>query len=185
MALTESTMLPLGTEAPDFELTDVLSGNSIKLEDVRGEDATVVMFICAHCPYVKNIEEEISVMVQQYQKIGVGFVGISSNDIAAYPEDAPDGLRAQAKLNDFEFPYLFDESQEIARAYQAACTPDFYLFNYELKLVYRGRFDSSTPGNNEPVTGDELRLAITHLLEEEPIPEKQLPSLGCSIKWKD
>ncbi len=184
MALTESSMMPLGTSAPDFELTDVVSNISFSLEDIRGEEGTLMMFICAHCPYVKNIEEEISVMVKQYKRLGIGFAGISSNDIESYPEDAPDGLRSQAKAVDFEFPYLFDETQEIAKAYGATCTPDFFLFNEKMKLVYRGRFDSSTPGNTDPVTGDDLRLAITHLLELQEIPEKQHPSMGCGIKWK-
>ncbi|MEM9340441.1 MAG: thioredoxin family protein [Bacteroidota bacterium] len=185
MALKESNMMPLGTKASAFELVDVVSNITFSLEDIRGEEGTLVMFICAHCPYVKNIEEELSVMAKQYKNLGIGFVGISSNDAASYPEDAPDGLRDQAKKVGFEFPYLYDETQEVAKAYDVACTPDFFLFNDQLSLVYRGRFDSSTPGNTDPISGDDLRLAITHLLEYQKIPEEQHPSVGCSIKWKE
>ena len=184
MAAAESNMLPLGTIAPDFDLPDAISGKNFTLEDVRQEYGLVVMFICAHCPYVKNIEEEIAVIAHQYSQQKIGFVAISSNDVNAYPEDAPEGLKAQAEEFEFCFPYLYDESQEIAKAYQAACTPDFFVFDEDLKLIYRGRFDASTPGNPEPVTGDELVNALENHLEDEPIIEDQKPSIGCSIKWK-
>jgi peroxiredoxin len=185
MAATSSNMMPLGTEAPDFNLLDVVSGQYKTLEDVRDEYGLVVMFLCAHCPYVQNIEEEISVVAQQYMKQKIGFVAISSNDIVAYPGDAPEGLKKQAEEFDFSFPYLFDETQEVAKAYQAACTPDFYLFDEDMKCVYRGRFDSSTPGNAEPVSGDDLVQAMELHLDDEPPIEQQMPSMGCNIKWKE
>lgn len=184
MALTESSMIPLGTEAPDFSLKDAISGETKTLADVKSEKGLVVMFICAHCPYVKHIEEEIEVISHQYVKHGIGFVAICSNDAENYPEDAPEKLVEQAENCDFNFPYLVDETQEVAKAYQAVCTPEFYLFDEALKCVYRGRFDESTPGNNEPVSGEELKEAIENLLEGEPPLEVQHPSAGCNIKWK-
>ncbi len=184
MALTPSTMMPLGTDAPDFNLTDVITNKNRSLADVRGEEGLVVMFICAHCPYVKNIEEELGIVARHYQHLGVGFVGISSNDVENYPEDNPEGLKLQAEKHGFDFPYLYDETQEVAKAYDAACTPDFYLFDADLKCVYRGRFDESTPGNNEPVTGEDLSEAIDALIDGQPALKEQLPSIGCNIKWK-
>ena len=184
MALAESNMMPLGTEAPDFNLEDVVSGKHFTVGDVRQEYGMLVMFICAHCPYVKNIEDEIAVIAKQYQNSKIGFVAISSNDPEAYPEDSPEGLRKQAEEFEFAFPYLYDETQEVAKAYDAMCTPEFYLFDEELKLIYRGRFDASTPGNPEPVTGENLIEAIERHLEDEPVVEAQHPSMGCSIKWK-
>lgn len=184
MSLTPSSMMPLGTKAPDFNLLDVISNTTKSLEAVNGEEGLVVMFICAHCPYVKNLEEELSVVASHYQHLGVEFVAISSNDVANYPEDAPSELRKQAEEHDFSFPYLYDESQEVAKAYQAECTPDFFLFDKDLSCIYRGRFDSSTPGNNEPVSGDDLSTAIDALLDGEHVLEDQSPSIGCNIKWK-
>lgn len=184
MPAVESTMMPLGTSAPEFTLSDVLSGEKKTIHDVKGEHGLVVMFICAHCPYVKNLQEELSIVSRKYMKQGVGFVAIASNDINQYPEDGPEGLREQAEENEFDFPYLFDETQEVAKAYAAACTPDFFFFDKELKCIYRGRFDSSTPGNNEPVSGEDLIAAIDAYLEGEPLPLDQRPSIGCSIKWK-
>jgi len=177
-------MMPLGTIAPDFDLQDVVSGKQFTVEDVCQEYGMLVMFICAHCPYVKNIEDEIAVIAKQYQDSKIGFVAISSNDAAAYPDDAPEGLKKQAEEFEFAFPYLYDESQEAAKAYDAVCTPEFYLFDEDLKLIYRGRFDASTPGNPEPVTGESLIEAIERHLEDEPVVENQYPSMGCSIKWK-
>ncbi len=185
MAAVESNMLPLGTEAPDFELMDVVSGEYYSLDSLRGDYGLLIMFICAHCPYVKNIEEEIAIVSRQYTDSKIGFAAISSNDATAYPEDSPEGLKRQAELIEFRFPYLYDETQAVAKAYQAACTPDFYLFDEDLKLIYRGRFDASTPGNPEPVTGDSLIEAIERHLEDEPNVDPQHPSIGCSIKWKD
>jgi peroxiredoxin len=184
MAAIESEMIPLGSKAPEFSLKDVISGEVKSLPDVRGTHGFVVMFLCAHCPYVKNLQEELGLISKQYQKMGIGFVAIASNDVASYPEDGPEGLREQAMENDFDFPYLLDETQEIAKAYQAVCTPDFFLFDNRDQCVYRGRFDSSTPGNNEPVSGDDLIAAMDALLDGEPVPETQFPSIGCSIKWK-
>jgi len=177
-------MLPLGTIAPGFDLQDVISGENKTVKEVIGEEGLVVMFLSAHCPYVKHLEEEISFVAEKYQHKGIGFVAISSNNVESHPEDAPEKLQEQADEQGFEFPYLYDESQEVAKAYQAACTPDFYLFDKELKCVYRGRFDAATPGNDEPVTGDELKDAMDSLLDEEPIFEEQKPSMGCNIKWK-
>lgn len=184
MALTESNMMPLGTLAPDFHLLDVVSGQHMGMEDIRQEYGLLVMFICAHCPYVKNIEDDIAVVAKQYSASKIGFAAISSNDAMAYPEDGPEGLRKQAAEFEFCFPYLYDETQEVAKAYNAACTPEFYLFDEDLKLIYRGRFDASTPGNPEPVTGENLIEAIERHLEDEPLLETQHPSIGCNIKWK-
>ncbi len=185
MTQTASTMMPLGTQAPDFSLPDVISNETKTLTDIRGEYGLVVMFICAHCPYVKNIEEELGIVSRQYVEEGIGFVAVSSNDVEVYPEDTPDKLKEQAENADFNFPYLYDESQEVAKAYAAACTPDFFFFDADLNCVYRGQFDSSTPGNDEPVTGDALRVAINNMLDEKPPLEDQKPSLGCNIKWKN
>lgn len=184
MAAAESNMMPLGTKAPDFNLQDVTTNDFYTLEDVKKEYGVVVMFICAHCPFVQNIEEEIAVVARQYSDLKIGFVAISSNDATAYPDDAPEGLKAQAEELDFSFPYLYDEDQEVAKKYQAACTPDFFVFDEDLKCIYRGRFDASTPGNPEPVTGDDLVNALEAHLEDEPVMEDQKPSIGCSIKWK-
>lgn len=184
MAVTPSTMMPLGTQAPDFNILDVVSGEKKTLDDVKGEKGLVVMFICAHCPYVKHLEEEIAFVSEKYQRKGIGFVAISSNDAAAYPDDAPEKLLEQAEENDFDFPYLYDRTQEVAKSYDAACTPDFYLFDADLKCVYRGRFDASTPGNEEPVTGEDLREAMDQLLDGAPVYEDQKPSMGCNIKWR-
>lgn len=185
MALTPSAMMPLGTVAPDFNLLDVTTGKKLSINDVKGDEGLVVMFICAHCPYVINLEEELSIVAKNHQQFGVGFVAISSNDADSYPDDHPDKLKEQAEEHDFSFPYLYDETQEVAKAYDAACTPDFYLFDKNLECIYRGRFDASTPGNNEPVTGYDLTAAINALLDGESPIESQFPSMGCSIKWKD
>lgn len=184
MARTPSNMMALGTPAPDFKLQDVVSGKYLSINDVIGENGLVVMFICVHCPYVIHLQEEIAFVAEKYQHKGIGFVAISSNDINGYPQDAPEFMKEQAEDQDFNFPYLFDEDQTVAKAYEAACTPEFYLFNNELKLVYRGRFDAASPGNTEPVTGDELRDAMDCLLNDEPISDDQHPSIGCNIKWK-
>ncbi|MEM0940409.1 MAG: thioredoxin family protein [Bacteroidota bacterium] len=184
MAAVKSNMMPLGAEALDFELMDVVSGEYYSLESLQGEYGLLIMFICAHCPYVKNIEEEIAMVANQYVNSKIGFAAISSNDANEYPEDSPEGLKKQAELLEFSFPYLYDETQAVAKAYQAACTPEFYLFDEDLKLIYRGRFDASTPGNPEPVTGDSLIEAIERHLEDEPLVDPQYPSIGCSIKWK-
>jgi len=185
MARTESTMeLALGTEAPDFALQDVGTGKTVRRDDFRGQKGLLVMFICAHCPYVKHVEKGLAALGSDYESQSIGIVAISSNDAKNYPDDAPDGLNAQARRLRFRFPYLFDETQEVARAYHAACTPDFFLFDNGLKLVYRGQFDGSRPGNGVPVTGQDLRAAMDAVISGKPVPAEQRPSLGCNIKWK-
>src|SRR5579863_650934 len=183
MALTESTMLELGTTAPDFALTDVVTGKTVRRDDFRGQKGLLVMFICTHCPYVKHIEKGLAALGADYEgKLGV--VAIGSNDAESYPEDSPAGLKRQAQTLGFKFPYLYDESQQVARAYKAACTPDIYLFDKELKLVYRGQFDGSRPGSGVPVTGKDLRVAMDAVLRGEKPSADQRASIGCNIKWK-
>lgn len=184
MAKTPSNMIPLGTIAPSFRLLDTVSGQFISLEEIRSSKATVIMFICNHCPFVKHIQDKISEIAQKYQAQGIHFVAINSNDIVNYPDDSPEHMKEIAKQHHFSFPYLFDETQAVAKAYQAACTPDFYVFDGQLKCVYRGRFDAATPGNQIPVTGEDLANALDQLLANQPVSENQLPSVGCNIKWK-
>ncbi len=184
MALTESNMLPLGTKAPEFTLPDVVSGNNYSLSSASDSRATVVMFICNHCPYVIHVNEEIVNVANDYSEKGVNFIAISSNDIVNYPQDGPDKMKIHAAENNYPFPYLYDETQEVAKAYDAACTPDFYVFDEEQNLYYRGRLDSSRPGTGVPLTGEDLRSALDQVLAQEPAPEKQYPSAGCNIKWK-
>ena len=183
MARTESAMLPLGTEAPDFHLADVVTGRILSLADFKQEHGLLVMFICRHCPFVKHIEHAIAALGHDYAAGALGIVAISSNDAIAHPSDAPESLAEQAREKGFTFPYLYDQSQQVARAYDATCTPDFFLFDGNRKLVYRGQFDGSRPGNEVPVTGIDLRNAIRNLLAGEPVSEHQVPSLGCNIKW--
>ena len=187
MAYTESQMIPLGTVAPDFELLDSLSGKTVQLQEIAaGAKATVVMFLCNHCPYVLYINPEIVRIVTEYKARGVAFVGINSNDAEGYPEDGPDKMPAHAKEVGYDFPYLYDETQEVARAYDAACTPDFYVFDQDLKLAYRGQLDPSRPKRN-PIesTGEDLRAALDAVLEGKPVNDLQRPSGGCNIKWKN
>lgn len=184
MARTPSNMLALGTKAPDFTLTDTVTNNSTSLQDVKGDKGTIVMFICNHCPFVIHVNEEIVRIANDYRVQGFGFVAISSNDIENYPEDAPDKMWKVARKNNYTFPYLFDETQEVAKAYDAACTPDFYLFDAELKLIYRGQLDDSRPGNGIPVNGRDLRQALDAVLRNTKVAEDQKPSIGCNIKWK-
>jgi peroxiredoxin len=184
MALTESTMLELGTTAPDFALTDVVSGKTVHRDDLRGQKALLVMFICTHCPYVKHVEKGLAALGMDLAGEPISIVAISSNDADSYPEDGPQGLKRQAETLGFRFPYLYDETQKVARAYDAACTPDFFLFDDQLRLVYRGEFDASRPGNGIPVSGEALRAAITDVLAGKPVPPEQKPSIGCNIKWK-
>ncbi|HVU45542.1 MAG TPA: thioredoxin family protein [Terracidiphilus sp.] len=184
MALTESTMLELGTIAPDFSLTDVVTGKTVRRDDFKGKDALLVMFICAHCPYVKHIEKTLGSLGTDYASKPLAIVAISSNDAATYPADNPEGLKAQAQANGFAFSYLYDESQAVAHAYMAACTPDFFLFDKDFRLVYRGEYDGSRPGNGIAVTGEDLRAAIDTVLAGKPVSPDQRPSIGCNIKWK-
>jgi peroxiredoxin len=176
-------MPPLGMAAPAFSLHDAVSGRTAALQDLCSDKATVVMFICNHCPYVKHVQAELVRLAKDYQPRGVAFVAISSNDARNYPEDAPDKMKTEAQRAGYPFPYLYDESQAVARAYGAACTPDFFLFDGALELAYRGRLDESTPGNGKPVTGRELRSALDDLLAGRAVSREQQPSLGCSIKW--
>jgi peroxiredoxin len=184
MSLTESTMLSLGTVAPDFALTDVVTGKTVRRDDFSGKKGLLVIFICAHCPYVKHIEKGLAALGRDYAAQPIGIVAISSNDASTHPADSPAGLKQQAESYGFVFPYLYDESQAAAHAYKAACTPDFFLFDAGLHLVYRGQFDSSRPGSGVPVTGQDLRAAIDLVLAGKPVPTVQRPSIGCNIKWK-
>ncbi len=183
MARTPSNMLPLGTEAPDFKLFDTVSEQIMGLAELKGLKGTVVMFICNHCPFVIHVNPEISKLAKEYQKKGIAFIAISSNDVNNYPQDAPHLMKKVAKNENYTFPYLYDETQEAAKAYDAACTPDFYLFNADLALVYRGQLDDSRPGNGIPLSGRDLRNAMDALLEEREINSNQKPSIGCNIKW--
>lgn len=185
MSRTPSNMIPLGTPAPDFALPDTVSGATTTWVDVAGDNATVVMFICNHCPYVLQIIGEIVAVANEFKPQGVGFVAISSNDADAYPDDAPDKMREMAAERGFVFPYLHDASQDVAKAYDAACTPDFYVFDADQRCVYRGQFDDARPGRDDPVTGADLRASLDSVLDGDMIPEEaQTPSQGCSIKWK-
>lgn len=179
-----STMLPLGTLAPSFALTDVTTGKSLTLEELKSDRATVIMFICNHCPYVKHVQHELLQLAKDYQPKEVSFIAICSNDAQTYPEDAPEKMRLVAKQLGYPFPYLYDETQAVAQAYQAACTPDFFIFDKNLHCVYRGQLDDSRPGNGIPVTGKDIRLALDNLLANKPVAIGQKPSVGCSIKWK-
>jgi peroxiredoxin len=181
--MVESTMLPLGTAAPAFELTDVVSGATITLDTFADAPALLVMFICRHCPFVKHVERELARLGQDYGPRGVGIVAISANSLQTHPQDGPEFLKAQAKEVGFTFPYCFDETQAIAKAYTAACTPDFFVFDQAKTLVYRGQLDDSRPGNGVPVTGKDLRAALDAVLSGQSLPANQKPSIGCNIKW--
>lgn len=184
MAATLSTMMPLGTTAPSFELLDTVSNKVLSLTELKGEKATLVVFICNHCPYVLHINDELVKIAKEYKQRGVSFIAISSNDAENYPQDGPELMKIQAENIGYTFPYLYDETQEIAKAYNAACTPDLFLFNHDLICVYRGQLDGSRPNNDIPVTGKDLRMALNALLSGEKIFENQIPSIGCNIKWK-
>ena len=183
MARTPSTMLELGTEAPDFTLRDPMTFRMVSKSEFEGQPL-LVAFICNHCPYVLHIKNVFATFAHEYQERGIAVVAINANDVNAYAEDHPEKMTELAKETGFTFPYLYDETQEVAKAYHAACTPDFFLFDADHRLVYRGRFDAATPGNDEPVTGADLRAACDALLEGTPMPEDQRPSMGCNIKWK-
>lgn len=184
MARTESNMLALGTAAPDFELLDTVSGKRVSLQQLKSDIATVIMFICNHCPFVLHIKNELTQLAQDYQPQGIRFIAISANDVVAYPQDGPDQMAQFAADNNFGFPYLYDETQAVAKSYQAACTPDFYVFNAELTCVYRGQLDDSRPGNDEPVNGSDIRAALSAVVAGQTVSQQQKPSLGCNIKWK-
>src|SRR5256885_14470560 len=183
MVAVNSTMLPLGIKAPDFRLPDT-QGKTVSLSDFKEARALVVVFMCNHCPYVKHIRSGLAQLARDYSAKGVAIVGISSNDVANYPADSPAKMAEEAKAAGYIFPYLYDETQEVAKAYRAACTPDIYLFDGDQRLVYRGQFDDSRPGSNSPVTGKDLRAAIDSVLAGKPLSPNQKPSVGCNIKWK-
>lgn len=177
-------MLDLGTEAPEFALPDTVTGGTVTLSDFADKKALLVMFICNHCPYVQHIREELARFGHDYQGSELGIVAISPNDPDQYPDDSPEAMKAEAERFGYTFPYLFDESQQVAKAYTAMCTPDFFLFGPDRRLVYRGRFDPSRPNTGIPATGEDLRAAVDALLADEPVSDEQYPSMGCSIKWK-
>jgi peroxiredoxin len=183
MALTPSTMLELGTKAPDFRLPDT-EGKVVARDDFKDAPALLVIFLCNHCPYVKHVRHELARLGREYQDRGVAIVGISANDVTTHPDDSPEMMRKEKAEVGYTFPYLYDEAQDVAREYQAACTPDFFLFDGDRKLVYRGQLDDSRPESPIPVTGKDLRAALDAVLAVKPIPEVQKPSLGCNIKWK-
>jgi peroxiredoxin len=183
MALTNSTMLALGTKAPDFSLPDTES-KTVSLAHFKNAPALLVMFLCNHCPYVQHIAFAVGKLAAEYQKKGLGVVAINSNDAQNYPADSPAMMGEEVRRVGYTFPYLYDESQSVAKAYKAACTPEFYVFDKDRKLVYRGRFDGSSPGNAVPTTGSDLRAALDALLAGKPVPAEQKPGMGCNIKWK-
>ena len=184
MARTESNMLKLGTIAPNFKIKDTVSDQMMELNKIKGPKGTVIMFICNHCPFVVHVNPKISELAKIYQQKGIKFIAISSNDIEKYPQDAPHLMKLKAKEEGYTFPYLYDETQEVAKSYDAACTPDFYLFDSDMKLVYRGQLDDSRPGNGIDLTGSDLSAAMDSLIQGTKINELQKPSIGCNIKWK-
>ena len=183
MAAVTSIMLPLGTEAPAFQLPDT-QGKTISISDFRDAPALLVVFMCNHCPYVKHIRESLVELVKEYQAKGVAVVAINANDVDAYPDDSPELMARDAETYGYTFPYLYDQTQQVARAYKAACTPDFFLFDRDRRLVYRGQIDSSRPGNDKPLSGEDLRAALEAVLAGGQISAQQKPSMGCNIKWK-
>lgn len=185
MARTPSNMLPLKTKAPSFSLYDTVSKTTLTHEQLTGTKATVIMFICNHCPFVIHVNSELVKIANDFKEKGVSFVAISSNDAENYPQDGPEKMQQHAKENNYPFPYLYDEAQEVAKAYDAACTPDFYVFDNKNELCYRGQLDDSRPENDKPLNGTDLRDAIKHVLQETPVNQNQKPSIGCNIKWKN
>jgi len=184
MVKTASTMLPLGTPAPDFSLPEPATGNTVSLSDLAEHDALVVMVLSNHCPFVQHIADALAVFAEEYQGRGVGIVGINANDVSSYPADSPEKMREEVQRRGYTFPYLFDESQDVVKAYQAACTPDFFLFDADRRLVYRGQFDPSRPSSDIAVTGSDLRAACDAVLAGQDPSPNQIPSIGCNIKWK-
>lgn len=183
MARTLSNMLPLGTKAPNFTLLDTVTGNDFNLSKLEPAHATVIMFICNHCPFVKHVDAGMVALANDYQKKGIDFIAISSNDVENYPQDAPDLMKVEALRTGYTFPYLYDETQEVAKAYAAACTPDFYIFDRDMNCAYRGQLDDSRPGNGRPVSGNDMRAALDQILDRKPVSGTQIPSMGCNIKW--
>ena len=185
MVKTLSSMIPLGTIAPDFTLLEPKSGEYKTLQELRGPSAMVVMFICNHCPFVKHITTELVLLANDYQNQGVSFVAINSNDVDAYPDDSPENMVFEAAAHGYPFPYLFDDTQQVAKAYHAVCTPDFFVFNADLACVYRGQLDDSRPGNDIAISGSDLRAALNSVTTDNSVSEPQKPSVGCNIKWKN
>ena len=185
MARTPSTLIPLGFIAPEFTLPDTVSDQNVSLNEIKSDKATVIIFMCNHCPYVLHVLDGIISLTNDYIPKGISFVGISANDVENYPDDSPDKMKDLALGSGFKFPYLYDESQEVARAYDAACTPEFHIFDKDLKCVYRGQLDSARPSNDEPVTGEDIRRALDNMLEGKEVDPNQVPSIGCNIKWKN
>lgn len=183
MAGVSSTMLELGTAAPDFRLPDT-TGQLVSLADYKQAPATLVVFMCNHCPYVKHIANQFAEFAREYQAKGVAVIGVNANDVSTHPDDSPEKMAEEAKKIGYTFPYLYDETQEVAKSYRAACTPDFFLFDKDHKLAYRGQFDGSRPGNNVAVTGQDLRMALDAVLQDQPVPAEQKASMGCNIKWR-
>ena len=184
MSYAESVMIDLGTEAPKFTLPDTVSGENLNYDDIKGKNGTMVMFICNHCPYVIHVNEQLIDLAKDYKSKGIGFVAISSNDAVNYPQDGPELMKKHADEVGYNFPYLYDATQEVAKAYDAACTPDLYVFDQEQKLYYRGRIDDARPGTGREISGKDIRSAMNDMLEGKHAPEKQYPSGGCNIKWK-
>lgn len=184
MVATPSTMLSLGTEVPEFALVNAVDGRTVSPADFADAKALLVMFICNHCPYVRHVQDELGSVAQDYMPKGIAVIAINSNDIDAYPQDAPEHMRLLAQEKGWEFPFVFDESQEVAKRFKAACTPDFFLYDRDRRLVYRGQLDDSRPGNDAPVTGRDLRAALDAVLAGESVSSDQKPSIGCNIKWK-
>lgn len=184
MALTPSTMLPIGTTAPDFSLPDSVSGSAVSLSDFDGASALLVMFICNHCPYVIHIREDFGPLASEYAERGLRVVAINANDLEKYPQDGPANMKALCQELDWPFPFLMDEDQSVAKAYQAACTPDFFLFDANQKLAYRGQWDESSPGNSNPVNGSDIRAAVEAVLSGGEVSQDQVPAMGCNIKWR-
>jgi len=185
MARTPSVMTPLGKKAADFMLPDTVSGIELSLVELKGRVATVIMFICNHCPFVKHVNSELVKLGNDYKNKGISFIAISSNDVAGYPEDGPEQMAKVAAQLKYPFPYLYDATQEVAKIYEAACTPDFFIYDADMILVYRGQLDDSRPGNDKPLTGADIRSALDHLIKKQPVSEDQKPSIGCSIKWRE
>lgn len=184
MAQTPTTLIPLGFKAPAFSLPDTISGKVKSLDELKSDKATVIMFICNHCPFVVHVKDELVKLANDYIPKGISFIAISSNDVVKYPQDSPDKMKEFATVNQFPFPYLYDETQQVARAYSAACTPDFSIFDSDLKCVYRGQLDDSRPSNGKPVTGKDIREALDNILSAKPVSAEQKVSIGCNIKWK-
>ncbi len=184
MARTPSVMIPLGSKANNFVLPDTKTGASVSLSKAKGNKGTVIMFICNHCPFVKHVNDELVRIANDYSGKEISFIAVSSNDAKQYPEDGPDAMKKVANELKYPFPYLYDESQDVAKTYQAACTPDFFIYDKDLILVYRGQLDSSRPGNDIPLTGKDMRAALDNIINNKPVSKDQIPSIGCNIKWR-